>query len=176
VILARGLAEEMVKPKYARLELERRWLVDGDARPPLKGGYGTLIEDRYILGSRIRLRRMSRPDLRQTTWKLTKKYEAIDPAARPIVTTYLTEAEFDLLRTLPAHDLVKRRYHLSMEDSGWSIDLFEGPLQGLETIECEAGDRATLDALRPPHWALHEITGLPHWQCGALAAAQTRPE
>jgi hypothetical protein len=82
----RGPDEEMGEPKYARLELERRWLVDTARRPALDGLGITVIEDRYIDGTRLRLRRMSRPDLGEVKWKLTKKYECADPSARPIVT------------------------------------------------------------------------------------------
>jgi len=68
----RGLDTEAGEPKYARFELERRWLVDAPRRPSLEGAWMTLIEDRYIAGTRMRLRRMSRPDLGETKWKLTR--------------------------------------------------------------------------------------------------------
>ena len=69
----RGLDTEARDPKYARVEFERRWLVDASARPPLDGLSFTLIEDRYIEGTRLRLRRMARGA--RTVLKLTKKYE-----------------------------------------------------------------------------------------------------
>ena len=172
----RGLDEETGEPKYARTEWERRWLVNPSRRPSLEGEWMTIIEDRYIDGTRMRLRRMSRPDVGETKWKLTKKYECADPSARPIVTSYLSAAEYELLRALPARALTKRRYHLPFEGRYWSVDLFEGQLAGLETIECEAENAAALAALVPPDWALREVTHLPQWQCGSLAAAGTIPE
>lgn len=172
----RGLDQEMGEPKYARLELERRWLVDKALRPALDGHSMTIIEDRYIDGTRMRLRRMSRPDLSEVKWKLTKKYECADPAMRPIVTSYLTADEYEVLRALPARELTKRRYHLPFAGRYWSVDLFEGPLLGLETIECEAEDEVSLADLVPPDWALREVTHLPQWQCGSLAAAGAVPE
>ena len=63
MIVNRGLDQEAGDPKYARFELERRWLVDTTRRPSLDGYPMTVIEDRYIDGTRLRLRRMSRPDL-----------------------------------------------------------------------------------------------------------------
>jgi CYTH domain-containing protein len=54
--------------------------------------------------------------------------------------------------------------------------VFEGPLEGLEMIECEAEDEAALASLAPPDWALREVTRLPQWQCGALARAGMIPE
>ena len=79
--LARGLREEMSQPKYAHLERERRWLVDRQSRPSLEGCSMTIIEDRYISGTRMRLRRMTRPDVGRVVLKLTKKYETSAPSA-----------------------------------------------------------------------------------------------
>jgi CYTH domain-containing protein len=166
----RGLDTELDQPKYARLEFERRWLVDRAARPALSDAFVTLIDDLYIAGTRLRLRQMRRPDLAETKWKLTKKYECDEPCARPIVSAYLTESEYELLRTLPGDELCKRRLHFEHEGRWWSLDLFEGPLAGLEIVECEAEDRTALAELSPPDWVLREVTDLPHWQGGALAA------
>jgi len=166
----------MSAPKYARIEFERRWLVNPAEHPRLDKMSATRIEDRYIDGTRLRLRRMSRADVAEIKWKLTRKYECDDPAARPIVTTYLTEAEFGLLRTLPARALTKMRYHLPIGGRFWSLDLFEASLAGLAILEAEAEDAAALAALVPPQWAAKEITGDPRWQCGALAWAQAIPE
>lgn len=176
MIVNRGLHDELREPKYAHLELERRWLVDTACRPRLDEHPVTLIEDRYLNHTRLRLRRMTRVDLGEIVCKLTKKYECADPSARPIVTSYLTEAEYQVLLALPARELTKHRYRLPFGGRYWSVDLFGGALQGLETIECEAEDNASLTALEPPHWALREITHLPQWQCGALASAGAIPE
>ena len=167
--LDRGLDTELGEPKYARLELERRWLVDSAARPVLSDAFVTHIDDRYLDGTRMRLRRMRRPDLGETKWKLTKKYECAEARARPIVTTYLTAGEYDRLLRLPGCDMTKRRLHFRHCGRWWSLDLFDGPLAGLEMLECEARDRAELDALAPPDWVLREVTDLPQWHCGALA-------
>jgi CYTH domain-containing protein len=172
----RGPDEEMGEPKYARLELERRWLVDTARRPALDGLGITVIEDRYIDGTRLRLRRMSRPDLGEVKWKLTKKYECADPSARPIVTAYLTEAEYEVLRALPARALIKRRYHLPLDGLYWSLDVFEGPLLGLETIECEAEDEVALAALVPPPWTAREVTHDAGYQGGSLAQTGVPPK
>lgn len=176
MILNRGLDEEMGEPKYARVEFERRWLVNAGKRPSLDGTFMTIIEDRYIDGTRMRLRRMTRPDLGEVKLKLTKKYECDDPSARPIVTLYVNQAEHELLTALPAQPLVKRRYHLQLDGRWWSHDVFEGALQGLELVECEADDAAALGALVPPAWTTREVTNDPRYQGGALVATQAIPE
>jgi CYTH domain-containing protein len=170
----RDLATEMAEPKYAHVERERRWLVDREARPDVTGQEFTLIEDRYLDDSRCRVRRMSKRGW--TSCKFTKKYETDNPAARPIVTAYLSEAEFALFKQLPGRDIAKRRYRVPVETHVWSLDVFEGKLAGLELIESEVDDDEALASLVPPDWALREITDLPQWQGGALASAQTIPE
>ena len=172
----RGLDTETGDPKYARFELERRWLVDTARRPSIDGAWTTLIEDRYIVGTRMRLRRMSRPDLGEVKWKLTKKYDTERPEARPIVTAYLTEAEYGVLAALPSRTMRKRRYHLPIDGRLWSLDVFEGALAGLELVEAEAADEAELAGLVPPVWATKEITRDPRYQCGSLAQTNAIPE
>lgn len=170
----RGLDIEMAEPKYAHLELERRWLVDRAARPDVTGLEFTLIEDCYVDDTRLRLRRMTRGE--RKVLKLTKKYETTRPEARPIVTAYLTEAEYAVFAALPAVAMTKRRYRLPIDGQSWSLDLFEGALAGLELVEAEAADEATLNALVPPPWATWEITHDPRYQCGSLAKTNLIPE
>ena len=176
MIRDRGLDTEAGEPKYARVEFERRWLVERAACPPLDGAWMTLIEDRYIDGTRLRLRQMRRPDLGETKWKLTKKYECKDPSARPIVSSYLTEGEYAVVSALPARMLTKRRYHLPIDGRMWSLDVFEGALAGLVLVEVEETDAAALAALVPPVWATKEVTHDPRYQCGSLAQSNTIPE
>lgn len=160
--MIRGLDDELADHKYSHVERERRFLVDPTARPDLDGRPSILIEDAYIDATRMRLRRMTAAG--RIVHKLTKKYEAADPGARPIVTTYLTEAEYGLLAVLPAHRLVKRRYALGT----FSIDLFEGALAGLELAESEQPDDPSLRALVAPAWAIREVSADPNYEGGNL--------
>jgi hypothetical protein len=60
-------------PKYALLEIERRWRVPQTRLAPLTQGAHTLIDDLYVDGVRLRVRAMALPDgTRQ--FKLRKKY------------------------------------------------------------------------------------------------------
>jgi CYTH domain-containing protein len=174
-MIARGLETELASPKYARFELERRWLVDPALRPALETLEFVLIEDRYLADSRLRLRRMTRRD-GSAVCKLTKKYHTERPEARPIVTTYLTEAEHTMLAALPGQVLRKRRYHVAHDGLAWNLDRFECPLAGFELTEVEAPDEATLAALVPPPWAAKEVTHDARYQCGALVQTNTIPE
>lgn len=175
MIVDRDLEAELASPKYARPELERRWRVDPALRPPVEDLAVVVIEDRYLTGTRMRLRRMTRSD-GWTACKLTKKYDTDRPEARPIVTAYLTEAEHAVFAALPARPVRKRRYRIPIEGRCWSLDVFEGPLEGLELVEVEVPDEATLAALVPPPWATKEVTREVRYQCGSLAQTLTVPE
>jgi CYTH domain-containing protein len=174
-MLVRGLEAELASPKYARVEFERRWLVDRALRPAVDALDAALIEDRYLVGTRVRLRRMTRND-GSAERKLTKKYDCGRSDARPIVTAYITESEHTVFATLPAHTLRKRRLRVRHDGRDWSLDLFEGSLAGLELLEVEAADEAALAALVPPPWATKEITHDPRYECGSLAQSDAFPE
>jgi hypothetical protein len=45
-------------PKYARIEIERRWLVDRARCPPFDENGGAQITDRYLSHSFLRLRKI----------------------------------------------------------------------------------------------------------------------
>jgi CYTH domain-containing protein len=167
--MSRGIDDEVRRPKYACIERERRWLVDPARRPDLPDEC-VLIEDRYIAGTRLRLRRRTDTPGDRIVLKLTKKYDSADPLARPIVTAYLSEAEFALFARLPAATLSKRRYSVADGDHRFSIDQFDGALAGLELAEIEAVDDADLRAAPSPHWTTRDVSDDPRYQGGTLAA------
>ena len=165
----RTLQTELAGHKYAHVERERRWLAHPNRRPSLDGLPHVRIEDRYIDGARLRLRRMTDSATGAVSLKLGKKYETGDPLARPMVTTYLDAAEYALLETLPARPIVKRRYQLPGMAGPFSFDAFEGALAGLALIEIEMSDDASLRALDAPAWAGREVSADPDYEGGSLA-------
>ncbi|MFM7377625.1 MAG: hypothetical protein ACKO1O_05775 [Erythrobacter sp.] len=154
-------------PKYAHLEVERRWLVDPAAVDALAKEEPIAIADRYIIGTRTRLRIMRRGE--QAVYKLTRKYDCDDPISRPIVTAYLDPDEYKVFAALPAFALTKIRYKVILEGHAFSLDQFEGPLQGLWLSEIEFADISDLRALADPYWALRDVTNEPAYQGATLA-------
>ena len=165
--MIRTAADEARSAKYAHVERERRWLVDPATAPD--GDDGILIEDRYVTGTRMRLRRMSDPATGLVSLKLTKKYDSADPLARAIVTAYLTEAEYALLATLSAAAMAKRRSPLSDGERTYSVDRFLGPLAGLALAEIEWPDDVGLRGLPPPPGTIREVSDDPRYEGGTLA-------
>jgi hypothetical protein len=130
--------EPVREGKYARVERERRFLLAGP--PPPSAVIGSRrITDRYLPGTRLRLRRVDHVESGAREFKLTQKV----PAGRPgyiqglITSTYLSAAEYDLLATLPAEVLSKRR--LSVPPL--SIDVFDPPWHGAVLPRASGGGR-----------------------------------
>jgi CYTH domain-containing protein len=152
--------------RYARPERERRFLVD-QLPPGLEDE--RLIEDLYLDGLSLRLRRVSHDG--RTTFKLTQKVRSSpsDPFAVSTTTVYLSEHEHDGLRHLPGARLVKRRRLRNEDGHVFAVDEFRGHLDGLLLAEVEVHDLDT--PLTLPSWAGREVTHDDRFSGGALARA-----
>ena len=81
--------------RYARLERERRYLLKDLPEGLTRASPHLQITDKYLTGTRLRLRKVREPQSNKWTVKFTQKY-APNPAdlSRCIITnTYLTAAE-----------------------------------------------------------------------------------
>jgi len=153
--------------KYARIERERRFLVG--APPPASAAVRVMqITDRYLSGTRLRLRRIQHLDSDDCTFKLTQKLPADVPGhVQGLITNmYLDQAEYDLLATLPAAVLTKTR--LSLPPMG--VDVFDGPLAGLVLAEAEFTCDADAVAFVPPGYCIAEVTDDLRFTGGLLVA------
>jgi CYTH domain-containing protein len=118
---------EMEPSRYALVEDEQRFVV---ASAPTVRGHTTLIDDRYVRDSRLRLRAVTSDD--EVVYKLGQKVPiAGRPSAVWHTTIYLTSQEYELFADLPAHQLSKRRHHVD----GGCVDEFLGALRGLVLME-----------------------------------------
>lgn len=153
-------------PKYARPEYERRFLLSDI--PDLSGLASRLIEDLYLDGTRLRLRKIICEDGNEQ-YKLCKKYP--DPSANPlaIVNIYLTSQEYDLLSALNGKGIRKRRYNIASSEY-LCLDVFEGQLVGLVLCEIEAESVALLEAHALPHWIGRDVSDDPFFTGGNLAS------
>lgn len=159
--------------KYARVERERRFLMPGPPDPSTVTAT-RMITDRYLTGTRLRLRRVELPD-GTLERKLTQKV----PARRPggtggvqglITNTYLSAAEYDLLATLPAEVLTKTR--CSAPPLG--VDVFGGHLRGLVLAEAEFTTDEEAHAFAFPAGCVAEVTDDLRFTGGRLVGATRR--
>jgi CYTH domain-containing protein len=152
--------------KYARAERERRFLL---AAPPAAAEVlaARRITDRYLTGTRLRLRHSQRLDTGELELKFTQKVPAGTPGPVQcwITNTYLSPSEYDLLATLPAVTLTKTRFTVPP----LGIDVFEGELHGLILAEAEFASDRDYQTFTPPPRCIHEITTDPRFTGGRLA-------
>jgi CYTH domain-containing protein len=152
--------------KYARVEWERRFLL---ARLPHKAEMTQTrrIVDRYIEGTKLRLRQMSDGD--SENFKLTQKLPAETPGVRQglITTIYLSKEEFEVLLNLPAKILTKTRYSIAP----FGIDVFGNALNGLVLAEAEFNSADEAAALAVPPFVVDEVTADSRFTGGSLVLA-----
>lgn len=154
-------------PKYSKLEIERRWLVPGGLPELAVNAPVRLIEDRYILGTHLRLRATTEAG-QDPIYKLGKKYPSDRPlagGARSVVSVYLTHEEYAALCGLPTHQSAKRRYAFS----GGSIDVYAAPRQGLTLFEVEFPSLEAAGAFVPPQFVGEEVSGVDDYSGFSLA-------
>ena len=144
-------------PKYAELEIERRFLVDSALLPDLSEPDSTLIVDLYLHCGRLRLRKMTSPD-DAVLYKLCKKYGKSGSFQEPITNLYLSEQEHVALAQLPGDSLVKRRYKHPFEGRIFSIDIHLSPHAGLALCEIEAASVEELLSVQFPPYALSDVS------------------
>lgn len=151
---------------YARAELERRFLLAADPPP---GTAARLVEDRYVTGTGLRVRRVTAGD--EQVLKLTQKVRVRpdDPSEVRLTNLYLSPQEHALLAALPHREVVKTRTVHRTGGLDVVVDVFAGRHAGLRLAEVEVADlRAPLP---PVPWLGREVTSDDRWSGGALAAA-----
>ncbi|MCI0345007.1 MAG: hypothetical protein L0221_06110 [Chloroflexi bacterium] len=115
------------------------------------------IEDRYITGTRLRLRRQATVDRHGATLllrKLAQKVPAASGAPGLITNVYLSEDEYERLAELPASTLRKTRHSIPP----FGVDVFEGALDGLILAEIEFETSADEAAFEPSIAVVAEVT------------------
>ena len=152
--------------RYAHPEREQRWIVRS---VPIGSTPVASIVDRYIVGTRLRLRRSE--DAGGTTYKLGQKVRE-DPTSPEIVrltNMYLSDDEYNALLVLPAAVLHKTRSRAHWADRSLAVDRFHGRHDGLVLSEVELAPNEPF--LPAPPWAHGDVTHDDKFSGGALAFA-----
>ncbi|MFE9127279.1 hypothetical protein ACFYOF_17980 [Streptomyces sp. NPDC007148] len=125
-----------------------------------------VITDRYVVGTRLRLRRADFTDGR-CELKLTQKVPVPQPGAVQglITNTYLSPAEYDVLAPLPAAVLSKCRF--SVPPLG--VDVFDGHLQGLVLAEAEFTSNKEAQSFMLPAECVAKVTDDTRFTGGSLS-------
>ena len=146
--------------KYARVERERRYLLQNLPEGLTRADPHLQITDNYITGTRLRIRRVREPRTNKWTVKFTQKF-APDPAdfSRTIITNiYLNALEAETLAVFDANEIRKNRYSFAFEGRKFSVDMFLGDLFGLVLAETSFETDEKLDSFVKPAFVLSEVT------------------
>lgn len=150
------------------VEYEQRFLL-----PDFPGGLSNprRISDRYIEGTRLRVRTVATPEGVVLQRKLGHKRRTAedDPTAIWHTSLYLNEAEYELLSSLPGRMLTKTRWTVDVDGRLGAVDVFEGDLAGLVILEVDLGHVDEPNAFHPPAWAGTEVTHDETFTGGSLA-------
>lgn len=162
--------------KYTRVEYERRFLIARGADwKRFVESYSKTYEDKYLRGTRLRLRILTDSDTGRRVLKLNKKSESPSPYFRNVNRILLSPHEYEFLDRLDGDRLRKTRYYHNHLGRVFSIDVFEGELEGLMLCETEADSLEDLMFAEPPPFARHEVTEDSFFEGGNLSRT-TREE
>ena len=151
-----------VSLKYAVVERERRYLL---ASLP-SGVVSTRdIVDRYLIGTRLRLREVREAD-GAVVYKLGHKVRLTSgPQEIACTNFYLDEEEWSVLAALPARTLRKRRHMVTRD--GWHVAVDEHE-DGTLLAEIDDADSPSM---RVPEWldVIRDVSDDESWTGAALA-------
>ncbi len=156
--------------KYARVERERRYLLQNLPEGLTRADPHLQITDNYITGTRLRIRKVREPRTNKWTVKFTQKF-APNPAdfSRTIITNiYLNALEAETLAVFDANEIRKNRYSYEFEGRKFSVDMFLGDLFGLVLAEVSFETDEELDSFAKPHFAVAEVTNMELFTGGKL--------
>ena len=146
--------------KYARVERERKFLLDRLPEELTPASPHVQITDNYITGTRLRLRKIRDPQTNKWTLKLTQKF-ALNKSdlSRTILTNvYLNATEYNTLAVFEANEIRKNRYSFENAGDKYGIDLFLGDLLGLILAEISFESDEELEQFEQPAFAFAEVT------------------
>jgi CYTH domain-containing protein len=156
--------------KYARVERERRYLLQDLPEGLTRADPHLQITDNYITGTRLRLRKVREPRTNKWTVKFTQKF-APNPEdlSRTIITnTYLNALEADTLSVFNANEIRKNRYYFEFGGRKFAVDMFLGDLFGLVLAEVSFDSDEELERFQKPAFAIAEVTDDPVFSGGRL--------
>jgi CYTH domain-containing protein len=157
--------------KYARIERERRYLLQDLPLGLTRADHHLQITDNYITGTRLRIRKIREPRTNKWIVKFTQKF-ALNPAdlSRTIITnTYLNAIEAETLSVFEANEIRKNRYRFEFEGRQFSVDMFLGDLFGLVLAEVSFATNEDLDSFPQPPFALADVTNIEIFTGGKLS-------
>jgi len=146
--------------KYARVEHERRYLLQDLPEGLTRASPHVQITDNYVTGTRLRLRKVREPQTNKWTVKLTQKFapEPQDSSRTIITNIYLNALEAEVFDMFQENEIRKNRYPFEFDGRKFSIDMFLGELFGLVLAEVSFETDDELRSYPQPPFAVADVT------------------
>src|SRR5207249_8094670 len=146
--------------KYARIERERRYLLQDLPEGLSRADHHLQITDNYITGTRLRIRQVRDPRTNKWVVKFTQKFAPKqNDFSRTIITNiYLNAIEAEMLAVFEANEIRKNRYAFEFQDRQFSVDMFLGDLFGLVLAEVSFETDEEMDNFPSPPFAVADVT------------------
>ena len=157
--------------KYARIERERRYLLEDLPEGLTRAEHHLQITDNYIRGTRLRIRKVRDPQTNKWVVKFTQKFvpNPVDLSRTVITNVYLNATEAETLSIFEANEIRKNRYYFEFEGRRFSIDMFLGDLFGLVLAEISFETDDELDRFPTPSFAIADVTNNEMFSGGKLS-------
>ena len=160
--VAKLTAENVIVPpsKYARVERERRFLLNDLPEGVARTDPHVQITDNYITGTQLRIRKVRDPKTNKWTVKFTQKLapDRSDLSRTIITNIYLSALEAETLSVFEANEIRKNRYYFDFSGRRFSVDMFLGDLFGLVLAETGFETDEEMREFETPPFALADVT------------------
>jgi hypothetical protein len=163
----------------AQIRRERRYLLPSLPRA-LAQGMASLVEERYIVGTGLTLRRTLTPGAKSAghgpVLTLGQRVRTGSHRSERItLTDRVSPDQYATLARLPADVLVWRRYDVRLSRRRCAVDVFSGELKGLVLAEAAFASPEAAGTFPQPVYAVAEVTGderFSEWELVRTSAAQ----
>ena len=157
--------------RYARVERERRYLLQDLPEGLTRADPHVQITDNYITGTRLRIRKVRDPQTTKWVVKFTQKFapNSADLSRTIITNTYLNALEAESLSMFDGNEIRKNRYKFEYEGREFGIDMFLGDLFGLVLAETSFKTDEELDNFPRPRFAIADVTNHELFTGGSLS-------
>ena len=157
--------------KYARIERERRYLLQDLPEGLSRADHHLQITDNYLTGTRLRIRKVRDPKTNKWIVKFTQKFapNENDLSRTMITNLYLNATEAEILSIFEANEIRKNRYYFDFAARRYSIDMFIGDLFGLVLAETSFETDEELENFQMPPFALADVTNNEIFSGGKLS-------
>ena len=160
--------------KTYRTELCRLFLVEALPAPLTPSSAHLQLFDNYITGTRLRLRTIRVPETKEWTYLLQQRFtlNESDLSSWKVAEVHLNDAEHARLEIFEGNEIRKNRYFHEFDGREFMLDVYLGPLWGLNRARVNFPSEDELRNFVPPPLAVFEVTNEPFFDDGNLVYRQ----